>query len=70
MVVLPLFWDQYDNAQRLDETGYGIRLDTYAHRPERLPGAINELLADQRLAERSVKVSEWLRVHGTGWPPT
>ncbi len=29
MVVLPLFWDQYDNAQRLDETGLGARLDTY-----------------------------------------
>ena len=35
MVVLPLFWDQHDNAQRIDETGLGIRLDTYGHDPER-----------------------------------
>jgi UDP:flavonoid glycosyltransferase YjiC (YdhE family) len=29
MVVLPLFWDQYDNAQRVHELGFGRRLDTY-----------------------------------------
>jgi UDP:flavonoid glycosyltransferase YjiC (YdhE family) len=25
MVCLPLFWDQYDNAQRVAELGYGVR---------------------------------------------
>lgn len=29
MIGLPLFWDQYDNAQRLKETGFGVRLPTY-----------------------------------------
>ena len=49
MVVLPLFWDQYDNAQRVHETGFGIRLDTYGHEPEELIGAIERLLADEPL---------------------
>jgi MGT family glycosyltransferase len=52
MLVLPLFWDQYDNAQRIHETGYGIRLDTYAHAPEELRGAIEQLLADDALTTR------------------
>jgi MGT family glycosyltransferase len=52
MVVLPLFWDQYDNAQRLDETGLGVRLDTYGHSPEQLRGALDSLLGDAPLAER------------------
>jgi len=52
MVVLPLFWDQYDNAQRIHETGFGIRLDTYAHEPEQLLGAIEALLANGKLRQR------------------
>ena len=52
MIVLPLFWDQYDNAQRLDETGFGVRLDTYSHEPRELRAAIDRLLADESLAAR------------------
>jgi MGT family glycosyltransferase len=52
MVVLPLFWDQYDNAQRIDECGLGVRLDTYAHEPGELLGAVDRLLSDRALRER------------------
>ena len=45
MIVLPLFWDQYDNAQRVDETGFGVRLRTYAFADDELHGAIELLLA-------------------------
>jgi MGT family glycosyltransferase len=60
-VVLPLFWDQYDNAQRIDETRHGIRLDTYAHDPDELTGAIDRLLADTALRERLRAVSTRLQ---------
>ena len=61
MVLLPLFWDQYDNAQRMDETGFGIRLDTYGHRPEELTIAIESLLGDRWLHERLDAVSSRLQ---------
>jgi MGT family glycosyltransferase len=61
MVVLPLFWDQHDNAQRLDETGFGIRLDTYGHRPEELTGALDRLLADRALDARLAAASARLQ---------
>ena len=47
MVVLPLFWDQHDNAQRIDETGFGVRLPTYSFERGELAGAIDRLLADR-----------------------
>ena len=61
MIVLPLFWDQVDNAQRIDETGFGRRLATYDFRPEELTDAIDELLADTTLAARLAAVSRRLR---------
>ena len=61
MVVLPLFWDQYDNAQRLDETGLGVRLDTYGHSPGELTAAIDRLLADRGLRQRLDSVSATLQ---------
>jgi len=59
MVVLPLFWDQYDNAQRVDELGIGVRLDPYRFTDEQLHGAIERLLADDGLRSR-------LAAHGAG----
>jgi MGT family glycosyltransferase len=57
MVLLPLFWDQYDNAQRMHETGLGLRLPTYDHAPEQLTGALEALLADAALARRLAAIS-------------
>jgi MGT family glycosyltransferase len=66
MVVLPIFWDQHDNAKRIDETGFGTRLDTYRHSGEELTGAIERLLADEALAARLAQTSERLqRAPGT-----
>ena len=52
MIVLPLFWDQYDNAQRVHETGHGVRLDTYRFTDEQMTGAIDRLLGDTALRDR------------------
>jgi MGT family glycosyltransferase len=52
MIVLPLFWDQYDNAQRVDELGYGARLDTYGHDGAELRDTLDRLLADDALQSR------------------
>jgi MGT family glycosyltransferase len=57
MVVLPLFWDQVDNAQRVHETGFGRRLATYDFEDGELLGAVDELLADEGLAARLAAVS-------------
>jgi MGT family glycosyltransferase len=61
MVVLPIFWDQHDNAQRIDETGFGARLDTYRHSGEELTGAIDRLLADSELRARLAATSQRLQ---------
>ena len=66
MVLLPVFWDQHDNAQRMQETGFGIRLDTYGHSPEQLTGAVDRLVGDEALAQRLGAVAQRLQaVPGT-----
>ncbi len=52
MIVLPLFWDQYDNAQRMDELGLGVRLDTYAFSDTEMHAALKRLLGDTALRAR------------------
>jgi MGT family glycosyltransferase len=64
MVLLPLFWDQYDNAQRIDEIGAGIGLDTYGATSQELTGAIDRLLADTALRRRMAMDGRRIRAFG------
>jgi len=61
MIVLPLFWDQVDNAQRVQETGFGRRLATYDFEDAELTGAIDELLGDDKLAARLAAMSSRIK---------
>lgn len=61
LVVLPLFWDQYENAQRIDELGFGVRLDTYAFADAELTGALDQLLADTTLRARLAEMGAAIR---------
>jgi MGT family glycosyltransferase len=52
MVLLPLFWDQYDNAQRMDELGLGVRLPTFEFEDAQLGEAIERLTGDDAVRGR------------------
>jgi MGT family glycosyltransferase len=62
MIILPLFWDQHDNAQRLHETGYGIRLDTYTFTDQQMYDSIEYLINNQTLRQSLASVGECIRV--------
>jgi MGT family glycosyltransferase len=61
MVVLPLFWDQYDNAQRVHELGYGVRLDTYRFTDDELLDSVDRLLDNHALRARMASIGEAIR---------
>jgi MGT family glycosyltransferase len=61
MVAMPVFWDQYDNAQRVDETGFGVRLPTYTFEPEQITSAIDRLVSDRALHDRLAGISRRLQ---------
>ena len=61
MILLPLFWDQYDNAQRMDELGFGVRLATYAFSDADMFNALKKLLGDTELKARLAEVSKQIQ---------
>ncbi|XP_054152651.1 uncharacterized protein LOC128951430 [Oppia nitens] len=65
MIVMPLFVDQYDNAQRVDEKGFGIRLDAYKCSENELLFAIETLLANKSLAEKLQKISQRIQTENS-----
>lgn len=61
MILLPLFWDQYDNAQRMDELGFGVRLPTYEFTESQMNEALERLLSDAGLRARMAANGEAIR---------
>jgi MGT family glycosyltransferase len=57
MIVLPLFWDQHDNAQRVQERDFGYRLDSYGFSDEEFYRALDDLLANEERRERLRRAS-------------
>ncbi|XP_054152667.1 NDP-glycosyltransferase YjiC-like [Oppia nitens] len=65
MIVMPLFGDQYDNAQRVHEKGFGIRLDAYKCSEEELLTTIESLVNDNILSEKLKKISQRIRTENS-----
>jgi UDP:flavonoid glycosyltransferase YjiC (YdhE family) len=61
MIALPLFWDQHDNAQRIDETGFGVRLPSYTFSDGDFYQAVDRLLGDDALHTRLEGIASRLR---------
>ncbi|XP_017492347.1 PREDICTED: uncharacterized UDP-glucosyltransferase YojK-like, partial [Rhagoletis zephyria] len=51
-IVLPMMGDQYDNAQRIQDKGFGRRLETYKFKEEELLDAVEKLINDEALKEK------------------
>jgi MGT family glycosyltransferase len=52
MIVLPIFWDQHDNAQRVQETLHGVHIPTYSFEEGALVAAIDDVLSDESMSRR------------------
>ena len=61
MLVMPLFADQYDNAQRIREKGFGDRIETYRFEDDKLIQLIDKILNDNEIHERCRKAAERIR---------
>ncbi|KAJ6219838.1 hypothetical protein RDWZM_005650 [Blomia tropicalis] len=49
MIIMPLMGDQFDNAQRLHDKGFGIRMDPFNFTEQELIDSINKLINDHSL---------------------
>lgn len=58
MIVLPLFGDQTDNAQRVQEKKFGIRIEPYTFQEQELIDAIEKLLNDTENQKRANAAAE------------
>jgi len=61
LIVLPVFADQFDSAQRVQDCGFGYRLNPFECTETELLKAVDSILADKELAKRMKTVSSRLK---------
>ena len=61
VLVLPLFGDQPDTAQRVNETGLGLGLNPFHCTEEQLLNAVDQLVNDRALAQRMEQIGKRIR---------
>lgn len=61
MIVLPLFGDQTDNAQRVEDLKLGRRLNAHDCNSQQLLGAINDILNDKELTQKCKMLGKQMR---------
>ena len=64
LVVVPVAWDQPENARRVENCGAGIRIRPGACTPGRLRRAVFRLLGNGRYREKAERMSRILRAYG------
>jgi len=61
MIVLPVFGDQSDNAQRIADLGLGKRLNAHSCSKEELFKVMDEVLSDERMTTKCRQLGEKMR---------
>lgn len=61
LIVLPVFADQFDSAQRIEDCGFGIRLNPFECKEEELLSSIDSLLSDEDLKTKMKLIGSRLR---------
>ena len=61
MIVMPIFVDQFDNAQRIQEKGLGLRLNPYKCSKEELLNGIDRVANDDILRDKMARIGERIR---------
>ncbi len=56
-IIMPFCWDGHDNAQRVEDKGYGAQLRRYAWTDEEYTGTLERLLNDKAMAARLADIS-------------
>ena len=61
MIVVPIFADQFDNAQRVDECGFGKKINAYHCTEKELLDAIQFVLHDENIKRNMKLASERIK---------